>query len=298
MKSVIIFGSDGQLGKELEVTAPEGIKLYLFNKSSVNISDLSKVKKVVSEINPDVIINAAAYTNVDRSELESELAYNVNTVGAENCAIVSKIFNAKLIHISTNYVYDGYSNKPYTTTDSTTPLNIYGFTKLQGEERITSILDDNYIIFRTSWLYSINGNSFVRKIISKLLSHDKEISVIKDIVSTPTYARYFAIGIWNSVFEEDMTGIYHWSDMGVCSYYDLAVAIHKNIKSISAFLNDVDIYIKPVSSESHSTLALRPRYSVLECSPTYDIIGTAKYWDDALRSMLVNYFSSFISPTR
>ncbi len=289
MKKILLLGSGGQLGYDLFLSAPRNIDLHAYDRARLNICDIDTLLRIANTVRPDFIINAAAYTNVDRAEIEEDLACAVNSNGAENCAKVAEAVGAKLIHISTNFVFDGYSSSPYKPEDTTFPINVYGQTKANGEDKIQKVLNDKYIIFRTSWLYGSHGNNFVKMII-RLLLEKTELSVVDDQIGSPTYSLNLANAIWKSLDHADMNGIYHWSDMGTCSRHELSTAI-QDLLYKSNITPLTPIAIKPIMTEQYKTLANRPLYSVLDCTKTYNLIGPGEHWKVALNRMLGNYLN-------
>ena len=249
---ILLTGSSGMLGLDLNRVLNKNHEVLATPSSSMDITDLNQIESQISTYKPDIIINSAAYTNVDECEFNPNLAYKVNSIGAKNLAIACDKFNSKLIHISTDYVFNGENDRPYTENDKTEPINIYGETKLKGEEFIQNICD-NYIILRTSWLYGINGNNFVKTMLELSKSHD-EISVVEDQRGSPTYTYDLAIAIFE-LLKNDYSGVYHLTNRGNCSWLEFA----KNIFEITG----IDVDLKPVTSEEFPRAAKRPKYSVL-----------------------------------
>lgn len=247
----LITGCNGQLGRELQKRIPDAIAT---DSDTLNITDFTAVQKFVKDNNIDTIINCAAYTAVDKAETDTELATLVNAVGPENLAKTG----CKLIHISTDYVFDGTGHTPYQTTDITNPVSVYGRTKLAGEQ---SVLKNNNqaIIIRTAWLYSKHGNNFVKTML-RLGSEKSSLNVVCDQVGTPTYAADLADAIVKILpqINKDTSGIYHYTNEGVCSWYDFATAIMK--------LGKKSCRIVPIPSSEYPTPAKRPFYSVLDKS--------------------------------
>ena len=250
-KKILITGSNGQLGREIQRVLPAAIFTDVLE---LDITDIAALRKATKDI--DIIINCAAYTNVDKAEDEKELADLLNNQAVENLAIVTKENNASLIHISTDYVFDGYAYRPYTEEQETKPIGIYGATKLAGEESIINS-GCNYIIIRTSWLYSIWGNNFV-KTMKELTNERDTLNVIFDQIGTPTYAGDLADAIAKIILNDelDKQGIYHFSNEGICSWYDFAIEI--------AALCGNDCEIKPIHSYEYPSKVSRPYYSVLD----------------------------------
>lgn len=258
MKRVLVTGSSGQLGKtiaQLFKSNKDGLDFTFFNKKELDITNKREVLDVFSAVNYDYCINCAAYTNVEQSEKTPEVAYLINGEGVKNIAEVCKLNNTILIHISTDYVFDGEKQKPYTVTDETNPLNEYGKSKLLGERYIQDILED-YFIIRTSWLYSKEfGSNFYRKILSK--ARAKEIIKVTDEqlgcpTNTVNLSKYIHELI---VVNKKEYGIYHFSDLVIMSWYNFA---HKILLE-----NNLLNKIKLEKANNYVTFATRPKYSVL-----------------------------------
>jgi len=280
---VLITGTNGQLGWELQRTLPDGFQLFPFDHSQLDITNALTVGHVVHDINPDLIINTAAYTAVDKAEEETGKAYAVNAQGAATIAQAAAESNARLIHISTDFVFDGSKSTPYLPSDSTNPLGVYGASKLEGEKQVADILPEALII-RTGWLYSAYGHNFVKTML-KLMNDREELSVVGDQVGTPTWARGLAKSIWDLIAKPEIKGIVHWTDAGVASWYDFAVAIQEEAITLGLLKKEVPIY--PINTKEYPTPAQRPSYSVLDKSETWNMLGyTANHWKKNLRNML------------
>lgn len=274
---ILVTGSNGQLGSELKVLSQNINAQFIFtDKDELDITNAESVNLFIATEKPDFVINCAAYTAVDKAEAESEMAYLINATSIDNIAIACKQHEAKLIHISTDFVFDGTKYTPYKEDDHTNPLSLYGSTKLAGEQ---CCLDKNpsAIIIRTSWLYSSFGNNFV-KTMMRLASERKELKVIYDQTGTPTYAKDLATAILHIMQHEkvkQVSGIFHYSNLGVCSWYDFATEIVKTIQA--------DCLVKPIETFEYSTPATRPHYSVLNKRKITETFGlTIPYWRDSL----------------
>jgi dTDP-4-dehydrorhamnose reductase len=241
------------------------------------------VEQFVSVLKPDVIINAAAYTAVDKAESEVELAYAVNQYGVAHLAKAAAKHEARLIQVSTDFVFDGRHSTPYRPDDQPNPLGVYGASKLAGEKAAIELCND-VVIVRTAWVYSSHGHNFVKTML-KLMAERESLSVVDDQIGTPTWARNLAEVIWKICLQPDIKGIYHYTDAGVASWYDFACAIQEGALSLG--LLERQIPISPIPSSAYPTPAKRPAYSVLDKQPlltllNYDVIQ----WRRALRSML------------
>ncbi|MBC2742004.1 MAG: dTDP-4-dehydrorhamnose reductase [Desulfosarcina sp.] len=282
MKALII-GGNGQLGTTLTQTAPESIAYQSLDLPEFDITNLKDVDSVVGDEQPDVIINASAYTAVDRAEEDVELAFSVNATGPENLALAAKKTGTRLIHVSTDYVFDGTACTPYPPEAPCNPIGVYGKSKRQGEVNILSILD-NFVIIRTSWLYSMHGNNFVLTIL-KFMNERDELRVVADQIGAPTWASTLATAIWAVAGNRQLKGIYHWSDAGVASWYDFAVAIQEEALLLGR-LNKV-IPIHPIRTDQFPTQVTRPSYSVLDSTGSWrDFDSVPMHWRVALKQML------------
>ncbi len=272
---ILVTGAGGQLGKELADLAPAFPAEFLFTtRDQLPITDKNKLGDFFAQNRPQYCINAAAFTGVDKAESPElrEDVFNANTDAVRMIAGYCKEYNTKLIHVSTDYVFDGTGNTPYKEDDTTDPVNLYGASKLKGEE---FALAANGIVVRTSWVYSSYGNNFVKTIL-KLLKERDEIKVVNDQFGSPTYAADLAEVILQMIhFPHWQNGIYHYTNDGVISWYDFA----ETIKEFSAS----SCVIKPVSTPEYPTAAKRPAYSVLDKSKIQQVFGIRlKFWMDSL----------------
>lgn len=281
MKAIII-GKSGQLASELAVEVPRNIKILSLGRDDVDITSYSEMLKVVSEFKPNVIINASAYTAVDKAETEQEQAYLINHAAVEVLAKVAKESASRFIHISTDFVFDGNSNVAYGIESETNPTGVYGASKLAGEEAVKNIYPENSTVVRTSWVYSSFGNNFVKTML-KLMAEKDQLSVVSDQIGCPTYAKGLAKFLWALASKESIEFIYHWSDAGVASWYDFAVAIQSI--SLEKGLLTNKIPIKAIPSSAYPTPAKRPHFSLLDISATAEIVESL-YWCEQLESCL------------
>lgn len=283
MKKVLITGADGQLGYELQRTVPSDYECIPTDKEQLDITNAAAVEAFISKHQPDVIINAAAYTAVDKAEEETELAIAINTTGAENLANVAKANNIQLMQISTDFVFDGKACSPYLVDAPTEPDGYYGKTKRDGDVKVQEILDDAAFIIRTSWLYSAHGTNFVKTML-RFMKEREELGIIADQVGTPTWANSLANAVWQAV-DKNITGMHHWSDAGVASWYDFAYAIME--EGVAAGLLDKTITINAITTADYPTPASRPCYSVLDKTTTWQALGIkSEHWRVALRKMI------------
>jgi len=282
-KKVLITGSAGQLGYELQRTAPNMLQVIAVDRTQLDISDAKAVDTWVAEHRPDAIINAAAYTAVDQAETEQALASAINEQGAKNLAQAALVQGAKLLQVSTDFVFSGDAHSPIPVTAVCQPQGFYGESKLRGEQAVQEILDDQAFIIRTAWLYSAHGNNFVKTML-RLMTEREELGVIADQVGTPTWAHGLATALWRAL-EADATGIHHWSDAGVASWYDFAQAIMEEGEALG--LLEKPITLKPLTTDEYPTPASRPAYSVLDKTTTWQALGLeGQHWRVALRKMM------------
>lgn len=276
MSNILVFGASGQLGTCLKaVAAKQGISDITFPiEGSANILNRESLELLFKAEKPKYIINCAAYTAVDKAEDEHALASDINCEGAKNLALLAKEHGATLIHISTDFVFEGNQPKLLDEADATKPLSVYGLTKLKGERAIAAEMDAYYIL-RTSWLYSEHGNNFVKTML-KLGAERDELKVIADQVGTPTYAIDLAAMIFYIIASEKKAyGIYHFSNEGVTSWYDFAKAIFD--------LSDTTVNLYPITTAEYLTKATRPAFSVMDKSKIKKTFGLEiPYWRDSL----------------
>ncbi|MGK0307146.1 MAG: dTDP-4-dehydrorhamnose reductase [Urechidicola sp.] len=260
MLKILVTGKGGQLARCIENIAPNYPELNFVFKSflELDITDLESVESVFTNSKPfDYCINCAAYTAVDKAETEIQEAYNVNVLGSKNLTEACLKHNVTLIHISTDFVFDGHASKPYTEQSITNPLGVYGETKLEGENVIAETLQ-NYFILRTSWLYSEFGNNFLKTML-RLSRERDEISVVVDQIGSPTYAKDLAGVVLQLIASRNTSyGIYNYSNEGIASWYDFANKIFK--------LSNSRIKLNKIETKDYPTPAARPKYSVLDTS--------------------------------
>ena len=250
---ILITGSNGMLGHDLIEVLNDNHDLILTTSKTLDITDKNHVIEFISENKPDIVINSAAYTNVDGCEENQETAYNINGEGVRNLALGCSKIDCPLVHISTDYVFNGENTRPWVEDDEIGPISVYGKSKLRGEEAILEILDKFFII-RTAWLYGINGGNFPKTMLELAKNHS-EITVVYDEVGTPTYTPDLAKAI-SQLIETDYYGIYHITNSGSCSWCEFARYIFE--------LAGKDVNVIPVTASEFARPAPRPHYSVLE----------------------------------
>ena len=280
----LITGADGQLGRELQQTRPAAWEMIALNRTALDITDSAAVALVFQKYQPDLVINTAAYTGVDKAESNEDNAYAVNTEGAVNIARAAEKYRARLIHISTDFVFDGMKSQPYLPGDRPNPISVYGASKLGGEEAVSAETEGKALILRTGWLYSSHGSNFVKTML-QLLSEKDEIRVVADQVGTPTWARDLAKAIWQFADIPDAHGVYHWTDAGVAGWYDFAAAVQEEGHRLGILPSLIPVI--PVRTEDYPTAARRPAYSVLDKTATWQTLGYyGSHWRKSLRLML------------
>ncbi|AZR72014.1 dTDP-4-dehydrorhamnose reductase [Anoxybacter fermentans] len=250
---VLITGSRGQLGRALSEILQKNYDVYAWGRRDLDFTDHLTTFKKVTKLNPDLIIHCGAFTDVKGCELDPEKAYLVNGIGTRNIVVAARECDSRVVYISTDYVFDGEKKQPYIEFDPPNPINVYGRSKLAGEEIIQSILQ-KYFIIRTSWLFSEDGNNFVKTMI-KLACEQKMLSVVCDQIGTPTYVKDLAIAI-KEIIKKPFYGIYHVSNNGSCSWYEFAKTIFE--------IKGMDINLRPVTSKEYGGIVKRPVYSVLK----------------------------------
>jgi dTDP-4-dehydrorhamnose reductase len=267
---IVLIGKNGQLGWEFQRILPALGDMIALGREDLDVSDRHAIQKILIELSPDLIINASAYTEVDLAETQIESAMSINAIAPGIMAEAARKIDAVFVHYSTDYVFDGKNNTPYTETDLTHPLNEYGESKLMGEENIKQA-GDAYLILRTSWVYSLRGNSFVNKVLG-WSRKNKILKIVRDQISSPTWARMLAETTHQAMAASrsnlldcirERHGIYHLTGSGYTSRYEWAKQILANDPNRTEQLVQT---IEPVSSEEFPTPAIRPLFSALDCS--------------------------------
>ena len=289
MNNILITGSRGQLGSEIEVLSNKYKQFrFLFHDiDTLDLTDYSQVEEFFKNNKPLIVVNCAAYTAVDKAEEEKELAFRLNAEVPGELAGLCQKYGARLIHISTDYVFDGKNYRPYKENDVPNPLSVYARSKFDGENRILEF--NNSIIIRTSWLYSVTGNNFIKTML-KIGKEKKEISVVYDQIGSPTHAADLADAvlkiIYSAVTSEKnfVPGIYHYSNEGVCSWYDLAIEVFR--------IAGIGCKVHPIESKEYPLPAKRPLYSILsknKIKTTYKL--EIPHWKESLDKFFKTYKS-------
>lgn len=290
MKKVLLIGAKGQVGQELQVTLPQLGEVISIGREELDLTNSEKIGQLIREIHPDYLVNASAYTAVDKAETEPDLAYSINAIAPKIMAEAAEKIKAKFLHISTDYVFDGRKNTPYLETDLTNPLGVYGQSKLRGEEEIKTV-NSQAIILRTAWVYGSYGKSNFVKTMLRLGKEREELKVVVDQVGSPTWSKDIAAAITQLLINVDNpTGIYNFTNSGVASWFDLTKAIFEEAK-ISGIPLKIQRVI-PITTAEYPTPAVRPAYSVLSGQKISQQLGyIPPYWRDSLKAMLNQLFN-------
>lgn len=282
MIKALVTGGNGQLAQCLKeiVKYHDELDITFQDLPDLDITNKQKLESYFSNNELDYCINCAAYTAVDLAEEQSELAYAVNAEGPKNIAMLCLKYNIKLIHISTDFVFDGQQRTPHSETDAPNPLSVYGASKLQGERNIQDVME-NYFIVRTSWLYSEYGKNFMKTML-KLSETRDQISVVSDQIGSPTYAGDLAAALTKIVLSSSTNyGVYHYSNLGTTSRYDFAVEIFKQFGKT--------IEVKPIKTKDYPTAAKRPKYSVLDTTKIKNnFYCTINDWQGSLKNINIS----------
>ncbi|GAW96970.1 MULTISPECIES: dTDP-4-dehydrorhamnose reductase [Colwellia] len=284
---VIIIGKSGQLANELVAELPVGIDVLSLGRNDVDITLYDNLSTRVHQFQPNVIINASAYTAVDKAESDSDAAYAINETAVAVIAKVAKEHNCRFLHVSTDFVFDGDSNQAYDVFSQTNPTSVYGASKLAGELAIKNTYPMNSAIIRTSWVYSTFGNNFVKTML-RLMKEKEQLGVVGDQIGCPTSAKGLAQFLWLLASQGEIKQVYHWSDAGVASWYDFAVAIQE--LGLKHGLLDKKIPISAIASSSYPTPAKRPKFSLLNSSESA-LLSKPVHWREQLDLCLIKLSS-------
>lgn len=286
MARILLTGITGQVGQELQQTLASLGEVVSVGRDRVDFSQPEAVQQLMETVKPTSVVNAAAYTAVDKAESEPDLAQLVNAASPGVLAKAASRINAGLIHISTDYVFDGTQSSPYLETDATNPLGVYGATKLAGEEAVRAECDRHFII-RTAWVYGAKGKGNFVKTMLRLGAEREELRVVTDQIGAPTWSKDLAGAIAQLVpqLSADTTGTYHYTNSGVCSWYDFAIAIFEEAQQLGFPLKTQRVI--PITTPEYPTPAKRPAFSVLSLKKISTLLGThPPYWRQSLRTML------------
>lgn len=278
--TTLIIGAAGQLGQALaKCTAGE---VTCWSRAELDLQDVSEIALRIGELQPQLVVNAAAYTAVDKAESEADLAYRVNRDAAGAIATGAARVGARLVHVSTDFVFDGTASSPYTPDAARNPLGVYGASKAAGEDRVMAAAPGALIV-RTAWVYGAGGKNFVETMLRLMATRDT-VSVVADQVGTPTHTGSLARAIL-ALSAKGVTGVHQFTDAGVASWYDFAVAVHEIARAQGILMGDV--MVRPIVTADYPTPARRPAYSVLDKTSTWAALGApAAHWRSELENML------------
>jgi dTDP-4-dehydrorhamnose reductase len=281
----LITGSGGQVGRELVRAAPPDAEVHALSHGELDISDEPAVQAIVKEFAPTLIINAAAYTAVDRAETERERAWQVNALAPRLLAEAAAARgDCRLIHISTDYVFSGESSRPYEIDAAPAPINEYGRSKLGGERAVLQALATRALIVRSSWVYSAHERNFLHTML-RLMRAGRAVRVVADQIGSPTSAASLAMALWAFAVRPGLSGLHHWTDAGVASWYDFAVAIAD--QAAVAGLIPARVEVSPIAAEDYPTAARRPACSLLDKRHTIAALGAGpEHWARSLNATL------------
>jgi dTDP-4-dehydrorhamnose reductase len=280
----LITGATGQLGQALARSVPPDVEAIALDHEALDLGDAALIESKLGSIQPSVVINAAAYTAVDRAESEPARAYAIN---ADAVGVMARYCNGtrtRLVHVSTDFVFDGSSGRPYRPDDATNPLSVYGASKLAGEQQRVAQPGLDWRIVRTAWVYASSGRNFALTML-RLFRERSAVRVVSDQIGSPTSAPSLARCVWAAALSEGPSEVSHYTDAGVASWYDFAVAIYEEARQIGLVGADVDII--PIRTSEYPTPARRPAYSVLDCASTRERFGLPPvHWRSNVRNVL------------
>jgi dTDP-4-dehydrorhamnose reductase len=288
MTKILLIGITGQVGQELQQTLPSIGEVIGVDRQSLDLSKPEAIQQKIAAIQPDVIVNAAAYTAVDKSESEPELAMAINATAPKAIAIATQDIGAKILHISSDYVFNGQNHTPYLESDRPDPLGVYGKSKLLGEIGVRENCD-RHLILRTAWVYGSRGHGNFVKTMLRLGAERTELKIVADQIGSPSWSYDIAIAITQllakSLADESINGIYHFTNSGVASWYDLALATFTEAQQLGFPLKVEQVI--PITTAEFPTPTQRPAYSVLAKTKITETLGIhPPYWRDSLRKML------------
>jgi dTDP-4-dehydrorhamnose reductase len=280
---VLITGARGQIGHALVKSAPEGMTVKALTRTQLNITREREVADCVRFHKPDVIVNAAAYTDVDHAESTSDTAWSINSDGPRYLAQSAHSVGARMIHLSTDFVFDGASSRPYAPYARTNPLSVYGESKRDGEDAVLEVLGERAVILRTGWIYAATGRNFVHTIL-RIMRSTSMSRVVADQIGTPTSAASVAEVIWKLIATPEIYGIHHWTDAGAASRYDFAVAIAEEATLLGLLPQEPTVI--PITTSEYPSPARRPAFSALDTSSLAVLNVGPVHWRKRLRGVL------------
>ncbi|XGB41158.1 MAG: dTDP-4-dehydrorhamnose reductase [Nodosilinea sp. LVE1205-7] len=289
---ILLTGKDGQLGHDLQAQLSPGHEVIAYGRDTLDLEDSEAIRQTIYQVRPQVIVNAAAYTAVDRAESEPDKAHAINARAPQVMAEAAQALQSAMVHVSTDYVFDGQHNVPYQEEDETNPLGVYGYSKLLGEQGVQQFCD-RHVILRTAWVYGVGGRGSFVKTMLRLGAEREELRVVVDQVGTPTWSGDLAQAIDKFIVglcphlpgQQPIVGTYHFTNSGAISWYDFAVAIFEEAGLLGFPL--ILQRVIPITTAEYPTVARRPAYSVLSGQKTTAVLGApAPHWRQGLRSML------------
>ena len=292
MSKILLTGITGQVGRELQQTLPALGEVISVGRRELDLCQPEQIRRTIAKIAPDIIVNAAAYTAVDRAEIEPELAMAINARAPQEIALAANEIGATLLHISTDYVFDGNNHTPYLETDRTAPLGVYGKSKLIGEEGARKC--DRHLILRTAWVYGSRGHGNFVKTMLRLGAERSELKIVADQIGSPTWsydiARAITQLLTKAVTDSEVEGTYHFTDSGVASWYDLAIATFAEARQLGFPLKIERVL--PITTAEFPTPTQRPAYSVLSKGKITAALGSyPPHWRESLKTMLQEWHS-------
>jgi dTDP-4-dehydrorhamnose reductase len=281
---VLITGSGGQLGRALQACAPADVLVVALDRGQLDLADAAAIDRTIALHRPQVVINAGAYTAVDRAESERATAFAVNGVAPGLLAHGCRAHGARLVHVSTDYVFDGTKGVPYLPGDAPAPRSVYGESKLEGERRVADVAGLDWFIVRTAWVYDSSSRNFLTTML-RLFRERGEVGVVADQVGTPTSAASLARVLWRLAADRGPPATLHYTNAGVASWYDFAAAIHDEARALG--LVGRDVTVRAISTEQYPTPARRPAYSVLEKRAALERLALSPiHWRVELRAVM------------
>lgn len=277
----MVVGAGGELGRALAAAVPPEVELIALDRKALDITSSEAVTALLKRERPRLVFNAAAYTSADQAETDRDRAFLVNATAPGRLAEIAQRLGVRLIHVSTDYVFSGTGGRPYRPDDAAAPVNVYGASKLAGEQAVLAA-HPRALVVRTAWIYSPSGFNFVSTML-RLMRERPSVSVVTDQIGTPTHAVSLARALW-SLGGSDATGRLHWTDAGVASWYDFAVAIAE--EALAAGLLEHPADVRPIMTQDYPTPARRPPFSVLDKSEAWRVTGPARHWRAELRSCM------------
>ncbi|MDG2461381.1 MAG: dTDP-4-dehydrorhamnose reductase [Luminiphilus sp.] len=279
----LVLGAGGQLGMACTARSPGSIEVVGVTRRECDITDYGALERCLDRIAPKVVVNAAAYTAVDDAEDHPEQANAINADAPSALAEICAQRGARLVHLSTDFVFDGAGTAPYAPDSRTAPLGVYGASKLIGEQAVTAS-GVSHAVVRTSWVYAATGHNFLLTML-RLMRERSVVRVVNDQIGSPTSATGLAEICWALALREEVSGVFHWSDRGEVSWYDFACAIRDEATALGLLAEPVSV--EPIANEAFPTKARRPRYSVLDVEETCSLLRVApRPWREALRDVL------------